>query len=83
MTTHFKDYKTSFTGSGTESLSRLLQDQGLENRPSVVTYALTCLTKANGSVTWLLKSQTAVQLSDLCPQPSDEISTLESMIDLS
>ena len=83
MTTPFKDYNTSFTGSGTESLSRLLQDQGLANRPSVATYVLTCLTKENGSVTWHLKSQTAVQLSDLCPQQSDEVSTSENLIDLS
>ena len=71
MSTHFKDFNQSFTGSGTESLSRLLQDQGLENRPSVATYVLTCLTKENGSVTWHLKSQTAVQLSDLCPPQLD------------
>ena len=79
----FQGLQESFTGSGTESLSRLLQDQGLANRPSVATYVLTCLTKENGSVTWHLKSQTAVQLSDLCQQQSDEASTLENMIDLS
>ena len=77
----FQGLQTSFTGSGTESLSRLPQDQGLANRPSVATYVLTCLTKENGSVTWHLKSQIDVQLSDLCPQQSDEVSTLESMID--
>ena len=83
MTTPFKDYNQSFTGSGTESLSRLLQEVALENRPSVVTLQLTFLTKENGSVTWLSKNQTAVQLSDLCQQPSDDLSILESMIDLS
>ncbi len=83
MTTPFKDYKTNFTGSGTESLSRLLQDQALVNRPSVATYVLTCLTKENGSVTWHLKSQTAVQLSDLCLQQPEEVSTSGNTIDLS
>jgi 5S rRNA maturation endonuclease (ribonuclease M5) len=64
MITHFEDYKQSFTGSGTESLSRLLQVQGSENHHSVVTYVLTCSTAENGSVSWHLKSQTVVLLSD-------------------
>src|SRR5210317_394920 len=83
MTTPFKDYNQSFTGSGTESLSALLQDQARANRPSVGTYVLTCLTKENGSVTWHLKSQTVVQLSDLCPPQSVDPSISEILIDLS
>ena len=79
----FQGLQSKFTGSGMASLLQLLQDQELANRPSVVTYALTCLTKESGSVTWHLRNPTAVQLSDLCPQQSDEVSTLESMIDLS
>ena len=83
MTTHFKDYNQSFTGSGMENLSRLLQEVALANHPSVVTLQLIFLTKENGSVTWRLKNPTAVLLSDSCPQQQDEVSILESMIDLS
>ena len=63
MTIHFKDCKTSYTGSGMESLLRLLQEVESEKVPFVVTSQLTCYVKANGSVTWHLKNPTVVQLS--------------------
>ena len=60
MTTHFKDYNQSFTGSDMESLSRSLQDLASANPHSVVNLQLTFLTKENGLDTWLLKSPTDV-----------------------
>jgi len=64
MTTHFKDYKQSFTGSGMESLSQSLQDLASGKVPSAVNCVLTFSLKENESVTWLLKNPTVEQLLD-------------------
>jgi hypothetical protein len=66
MTIHFKGLQdTSYTGSGMESLLRLLQEVESANPRSVVSLQLTLLNKgANGLDTWRSKNQTAVQLSD-------------------
>ena len=55
MTTHFKDYNQSFNGSGTASLSQLLQDLVPENPASVVNLQLTFFSK-NGLVIWFEES---------------------------
>ena len=64
MSTPFKDCKVNYTGFGMASLSQLLLEAGLEKAPFVVNSQLICYVEASGSVTWLLKNPTVVQLSD-------------------
>ena len=64
MSTPFKDCKVNYTGSDMESLLRLLQGAGSGSHPFAVTSQLICYVEASGSVTWLLKNPTVVQLSD-------------------
>ena len=82
MTTPFKDYNQSFTGSGTESLS-LSAGSGI-GKSSFCRDLCTHLLNKGERVGYLaLEESNRRTASDLCPQQSDEASTLESMIDLS
>ena len=56
MTTHFKDYNQSFTGSDMESLSQSLQDLVSENPASVVNLQLTFLTRRTGRLSGVEES---------------------------
>ena len=53
-----KDSNRSYTGSGLESLSQLLQALVLVNPASVVNSQLTFLTTEKGLATWHLKKVT-------------------------